>query len=288
LVLVTRQPLRLAIAEAERILAGAGVASPRRDAEELAACVLDVERTRLALVPMVDPPVIEELRKLVYRRAERIPLQHLTGLAALGPATVAVGPGVFVPRPETELLLEWVLARLAGRENPVVADLCAGSGALALALAAARPDAVGYAVERDRDALSWARRNVDAAGRRITLVAGDVAEPGLLAECDGRLDAVTCNPPYVPAGTRVAPEVARHDPEQAVFAGPDGLDVIRPVVGLAARLLRPGGVVAVEHDETQGESVPALLRARRVLTEVTDHRDLAGRPRFATAVAALR
>ncbi len=285
---MTRQPLRLAIAEAERILAGAGVASPRRDAEELAACVLDVERTRLALVPLVDPPVIEELRKLVYRRAERIPLQHLTGLAALGPATVAVGPGVFVPRPETELLLEWVLARLAGRENPVVADLCAGSGALALALAAARPDAVGYAVERDRDALSWARRNVDAAGRRITLVAGDVAEPGLLAECDGRLDAVTCNPPYVPAGTRVAPEVARHDPEQAVFAGPDGLDVIRPVVGLAARLLRPGGVVAVEHDETQGESVPALLRARRVLTEVTDHRDLAGRPRFATAVAALR
>jgi release factor glutamine methyltransferase len=278
-----RQPLRLAIREAAGILAGAGVASPRRDAEELAAHVLGVERTRLPLVPLVDPGVIEALRALVSRRAERVPLQHLTGLAALGPATVSVGPGVFVPRPETELVLEWALARLAGRAGPVLVDLCTGSGALALAVAAARPDAAVYAVERDRAALSWARRNVDAAGAAVTLVAGDVADGALLTELDAAVDVVTCNPPYVPAGSSVPPEVACHDPARAVFAGPDGLEVIRPAVALAARLLRPGGALAIEHDESQGGSVRALLRARGVLTEVTDHRDLAGKPRFATA-----
>jgi release factor glutamine methyltransferase len=285
---VNRQPLRLAIREAERILAAAGVASPRHDAEALAAYVLGVERTRLPLVPLVDPPVIEELRKLVCRRAARVPLQHLTGVAALGPATVSVGPGVFVPRPETERLLEWALARLADREEPLVVDLCTGSGALALALAAERPDARVYALEADPAALSWARRNLNEHSARVTLLAGDVADGRVLAEADGLVDVVVCNPPYVPVGTQVAPEVAGHDPEQAVFAGPDGLDVIRPVVGLAARLLRPGGAVAIEHDESQGNSVPALLRARQVLTEVAEHRDLAGRPRFATAVRAAR
>ncbi len=192
-----------------------------------------------------------------------------------------VGPGVFVPRPETELLLSWGLEFLADRPAPVVVDLCTGTGALALAVATTRPDATVHAVEVDSTALAWARKNVGET--RIHLHAGDVTTPGLLSELDATVDLVLCNPPYVPVGTEVPPEVGEHDPFRAVFAGTDGLAVIRHVVNLAARLLRPGGAVGIEHDDTQGESVPALLATRKVLTNVEDHDDLAGRPRFATA-----
>jgi release factor glutamine methyltransferase len=279
--------LRLAILEAERILAGAGVDSPRTDAELLASHVLGVERGRLPLVPLVDPQVIDAIGQLVARRARREPLQHLTGMAFMGAVEVSVGPGVFVPRPETELLLAYGLAYLERVPNPVVVDLCTGSGVLALALANARPDAVVHAVELDPVALSWARRNADllaqAGDTPIRLHSGDVRDPQLLSDLDSTVDLVLCNPPYVPSGTDVPPEVADHDPAAAVFGGPDGLDVIRHVVDCAARLLKPGGAVAIEHDDTHGESVPALLATRRVLSDVECHADLAGRPRFATA-----
>ncbi|MCP2260288.1 release factor glutamine methyltransferase [Streptoalloteichus tenebrarius] len=284
---MSRQPLRVAVLEAERALAAAGVASPRVDAELLAAHVLGVERTRLPLVPLVDTEVVEALRRLVEQRARRVPLQHLLGTAVLGRVTLAVGPGVFTPRPETELLLEWGLRALDGVTAPVVVDLCTGSGALALAFAHERPDAVVHAVERDPAALAWARRNADDQAARgdtpIRLHAGDVADPELLADLDGGVDLVVCNPPYVPEGTPVPPEVAEHDPHHAVFAPDEGLEVIRHVVDRAVRLLRRGGAVAIEHDDTHGESAPALLAARRALTDVVDHPDLAGRPRFVTA-----
>lgn len=284
---MTRQPLRLAILEAERILTAAGVASPRVDAELLAAHVLGVERTRLPMVPLVDPPVVDAIGRLVAERARRVPLQHLTGWVAIGGITLVVGPGVFVPRPETELLLTWALTAVADLPGPTVVDLCTGSGAIALAMANARPDAVVHGVDVDLAALAWARRNAEyraAAGDTpVHLYAGDVADPTLLVELDGMVDLVVCNPPYVPAGTDVPPEVGRYDPGLAVFSGSDGLDTIRHVVTCAARLLRPGGALAIEHDDTQGESVPALLSARRVLTGVEDHPDLAGRPRYATA-----
>lgn len=287
----SRQPLRLAVREAERILAGAGVASPRVDAEELAAHVLGVPRSRLPLVPLVDRPAIESLRKLVAERARRVPLQHLTGRATMGGVGVAVGPGVFVPRPETELLLDWGLTLLRGVAAPLVIDLCTGSGALALGVAHARPDAEVHAVEADPVALSWARRNADAradAGdTAVRLHCGNVGDSTLLTLLDGTAHLVLCNPPYVPSGAEVAPEVARHDPPVAVFAGPDGLTVIRDVVRIATRLLGAGGGLAIEHDDSHGESVPALLAARRVLTAVTGHADLAGRPRFATALRAM-
>jgi release factor glutamine methyltransferase len=205
----------------------------------------------------------------------------------MGSVTVGVGPGVFVPRPETELLLEWGLARLTGVTDPVVVDLCTGSGALALAVAAARPDAVVHAVESDSVALAWARQNAElraqAGDPPIRLYAGDVTDPQLFGDLDGAVHLVLCNPPYVPDGTPVPPEVADHDPAAAVFAGPDGLAVIRHVVGLAARLLVPGGSVAIEHDDTNGDAVVELCASRRVLTDVTGHIDLAGRPRFVTA-----
>lgn len=287
---MSRQPLRLAILEATRILEEAGVSSPRNDAELLAAHVLDVDRGRLPLVPLVDPPVIDALRQLVARRAKREPLQHITGYAPIGAISVEVGPGVFVPRPETELLLEWGLALLKGRRAPIVIDLCTGSGALALAVANACPDAQVFAVDNDASALAWARRNSDTrvaeGDTPIKLYSGDVADPRLFAELDGLVDLVLCNPPYVPVGTSVPPEVADHDPAQAVFAEDGGLAVIRSVVSLAARLLVSGGGVAIEHDDTHGHSVPALLAERRVLTAVEDHPDFAGRPRFASALRA--
>ncbi|MEU4441745.1 peptide chain release factor N(5)-glutamine methyltransferase [Actinosynnema sp. NPDC050801] len=294
---MTRHPLRLAIIEAERMLAAAGVDSPRVDAELLAAHVLGVERSRLPLIPLVDPSVVDALHKVVRQRTTRLPLQHITGRAHLGGVDLEVGPGVFIPRPETELMVEWGLSTLSGVDSsvaaPVVVDLCTGSGALALAVAHRVPSAVVHAVERDPGALAWARRNAEArigeGDTPIRLHAGDVtaadllSEPSGLSELEGRVDLVLCNPPYVPDGTEVQPEVADHDPRHAVFGGADGLDVIRHVVGLAARLLKPGGYVGIEHDDTHGDAVPALLAARRVLTDVADHRDLAGRPRFATA-----
>jgi release factor glutamine methyltransferase len=280
---VSRQPLRVAIAEAERALAEAGVESPRVEAEFLASHVVGVPRGRLMLHPLVDPPQVAQLRRLVARRATREPLQHVLGTAVLGPVEVAVGRGVFTPRPETELLLEWGLRQLSGVENPLVVDLCTGSAALALAFAESRPDARVHALDIDPGALSWARRNIAAHGDRVTLHAADVRWPDPLPELEARVDLVVCNPPYVPEGTPVPPEVAEWDPAVAVFGGADGLSLIPAVISLAATLLRYGGGLAIEHDDTHGESVPALLRRRKVLTDVQEHRDLSGRPRFATA-----
>jgi release factor glutamine methyltransferase len=280
---VTRQPLRLAIAEAERMLAACGVASPRFDAETLAAHVVGVERSKLMMHPLVDPSAIDRLHRLAVRRASREPLQHLLGTAVLGPVEVAVGPGVFTPRPETELLLEWGLAAIADVASPLVVDLCTGSGALALAVAASRPDAVVHAVEADPGALTWAQRNIADHGGDVTLHSADVRRPDLLIELESHVDLVLCNPPYVPDRTPVPPEVEDWDPPGAVFGGPDGLEIIRAVIAVSAGLLRHGGSLAIEHDDTHGDAVPALLHRRRVLTDVEEHLDLNGRPRFATA-----
>ncbi|WP_067702183.1 peptide chain release factor N(5)-glutamine methyltransferase [Nocardia jejuensis] len=287
---MSRAPLRPAIRDAAETLRAAGVHSPQTDAELLAAHVLGIDRGRLALVPMVTPDQLEEFRKLVARRAERIPLQHLTGTAAMGEIDLAVGPGVFVPRPETELLFAWALARLeaAGHEHqPVVVDLCTGSGALALAIAHARPDAQVHAVELDPEAMAWARRNAlqlsDEGDTPIDLHAGDVTDPAILEHLDGRVDLVVSNPPYIPEDARLDPEVADHDPHRALFGGPDGLDVIRPMIATIARLLRPGGVVAVEHDDSNGSAVAALFTAHGGFDEILEHPDLAGKPRFVVA-----
>ena len=284
---MSRLPLRVAIAEAERTLAASGVASPRVDAELLAAHVLDTSRSKLPMIPLVDGCVVEELQALVKRRATREPLQHILGTAVLGPVEVAVGPGVFTPRPETELLLEWGLDAIRAVRRPVVLDLCTGTGALALAFAVSRPDAQVHALEAKPSALAWTRRNLDAharsGGRPVTLHVADVRWPDLLVELEAKVDLVVCNPPYVPDGTQLPPEVQQWDPPGAVFGGPDGTAIIQSVVRGATGWLRHGGSLAIEHDDTHGETVPALLRRRRTLDEVTEHHDLSGRPRFVTA-----
>ncbi|MEU1997812.1 peptide chain release factor N(5)-glutamine methyltransferase [Nocardia gamkensis] len=286
----TRVALRPVLNDAIETLRTAGVHSPRADAEHLAAHVLGVERTRLALSPLVAPDELDAFRELVARRAERIPLQHLIGTAVMGALDLAVGPGVFVPRPETELLYAWALAQLEALPHdhpPIVVDLCTGSGALALAVAHARPDAEVHAVELDPAALVWARRNADdriAAGDTpITLYADDATDPELLTDLNGRVDIVLSNPPYIPEGAHLDPEVAEHDPSVALFGGPDGLSVIRGMIPNIARLLRSGGATAIEHDDTNGSGVAALLTSTGVFTDVVEHPDLAGKPRFVAA-----
>jgi release factor glutamine methyltransferase len=277
-----------AITRATVRLAAVGVASARADAELLAAYVLGVPRGRLAVSNGFADDQLKAFEELIARRAAREPLQHLTGTAPFRHLEVAVGPGVFVPRPETELLAGWGIevARAAGA-IPVVLDLCSGTGAIALAVAQEVPGAVVYAVERSPEALHWLRRNVaerSAAGDSpVTVVAADVTRADLLAELTGVVDVVLCNPPYVPDGTEVPPEVLNHDPADAVFGGPDGLGVARPVVARAAALLRPGGVLGIEHDETQASAVPGLLVRDGRFEAIERHTDLAGRPRYTTA-----
>lgn len=272
--------LRQAVAAAAARLAAAGIASPRIDAELLAAHVLGVDRSRLMFLEDPDERFEQAYDEIVAARSRRVPLQHLVGTAPFGPLTLTVGPGVFIPRPETEALLEWACARQLP-DNPLIVDLCTGSGALALGLATRWPDARVLAVENSPTALEFARRN--AAGTRVEILDADVTAPGLLPELDATVDLLVSNPPYIPEAAELEPEVAQHDPAVALFGGPDGMSVIRPIVALAARWLRDGASCAVEHDDTtSGLSVDTFERDGH-FTEVTARRDLAGRPRFVTA-----
>jgi release factor glutamine methyltransferase len=280
--------LRTAVRTAADRLAEAGVASPEHDARALAVHVLGLSRpSDLLMVDALAPEQADAYDDLVARRASRVPLQHLTGTVGFRYITLEVGPGVFVPRPETESVVQWAVDALRGTASPLVADLCTGSGTIAFALANEVPGATVHAVERDAGALAWTRRNaaarVAAGDPEVHLHLGSVE--GCLPELDGRLDLVASNPPYVAEGERHIPdpEVVDHDPEIALFAGEDGLDVVRLVEQAARRLLKPGGRLVVEHSDRQGASAPALLEAAGGWTDVEDHRDLAGRDRFVTA-----
>ena len=277
--------LREAILAATATLARAGIDSARTDAELLAAHLVGTDRGRLALLDAPGPEFFDRFDQAIATRAQRTPLQHITGTAPFGPVQLHVGPGVFTPRPETEVMLEWALAQpLPG--DAVILDLCTGSGALAIALASQRHGARVIAVDDDATALGYARRN--AAGTTVRLVHGDVTDAGLLAELIGSVDLVVANPPYIPIGTALEPEVARHDPAHALFAGADGMSVIEPLVGRAADWLKPGGLLAVEHDDTTSEATARIMIRAGVFGDITAHRDLTGRPRFVTARALQR
>ena len=273
-------PLREAIVAATATLAQAGIGSARIDAELLAAHLAGTDRGRLALLDTPDPGFFDRFAEAVAARARRTPLQHITGTAPFGPVHVAVGPGVFTPRPETEALLEWALAQPLPRDA-VILDVCTGSGALAIALASQRPEARVVAVDDDVDALAYAERNTDHT--TVRLVRGDVTDDGLLPELNGRVDLVVANPPYIPAGSALEPEVAQYDPAHALFGGADGMAVIAPLVVRAARWLKPGGLLAVEHDDTTSEATARIIIEVGVFVDVTAHCDLTGRPRFVTA-----
>jgi len=246
-----------------------------------------VPRARLLILDDVPEEVAGRLGDLVDQRADRVPLQHLTGTAPFRFLELSVGPGVFVPRPETEQIVSWVLERLAGTHAPTVVDLGTGSGAIALSVAHEHPGTQVTAVERDPGALAWTRHNADARAAAgdtpVQVLAGDMTDPGLLRELDGAVDVVVSNPPYVPDDARLPREVADHDPPMALWGGPDGLDVVRGLLHTAARLLRPGGWLGIEHADVQGGSLPAVVRSHGRWTDVADHPDLAGRPRYTTA-----
>ena len=273
-----RRPL---VADAVRRLADAGVGSPEADAEILLAHVLEIDRSRLVLVDEVADGDRTTYDALVGRRAAREPLQHLTGRAYFRHVELAVGPGVFVPRPETELLAGWAVERAGDLDAPVVVDLGTGSGAIAKAVADEVPHARVHAVEVDEAAHGWATTNL--AGMGVDLRLGDLGTA--FDELAGTVDVVVSNPPYIPldAWESVALEVRDHDPAPALWSGADGLDAMRVVEARAALLLGPGGVVGVEHADAQGESAPAVFAATGRWADVRDHRDLAGRPRFVTA-----
>jgi release factor glutamine methyltransferase len=273
------------ISAAAARLAEAGVESPQVDAEWLAAHVLGTTRTGLILAEDFDSDQLKRFDDLVEDRANRIPLQHLTGLAGFRYLELAVGPGVFIPRPETEMLAQWAIDRISPLDAPVVVELCAGSAAISLSIVDECPAAVVHAVEMSPLAVAWAQRNIDKYGQgRVHLVTGDATDPAVLSDVDGQADILVCNPPYVPDDSAPPPEVADHDPAMALWGGgADGLDTVRNLVPRMYALLKPGGWVGIEHADVQGDSVPAILAAAGGWTDITDHCDLATRPRYTTA-----
>ena len=314
------------IALAAARLAEAGVESPRAEAELIAAHVHGVRRTELHTVP--DASFDARFWEGIGRRAAREPLQHITGRAYFRYLELEVGPGVFVPRPETEVMTGWAIDRLREMDvaEPVVVDLGTGSGAIALAIAQEVPRARAHAVEADPIARGWTEKNVARVASaapytrgRVTLHSADFtgadftgadftgadltrsdltrsdltgarfARPGVTApdapsELAGKADLVISNPPYIPLGATVPPEVGEYDPPAALWSGADGLDAIRAVERAARRLLRPGGMVAVEHGAPQGAAVYWVFCEEAGWRDTRNHKDLARRDRFVTAM----
>ena len=278
--------VRRLVEGATALLAEAGVASPRVDATALAAHALGVERVVLALLPEAPPEGFQaRYAALVERRRQREPLQHIVGTTGFRHLTLRVAPGVFVPRPETETVAQHAIdeaARVAATGVvPLVVDLCCGSGAVALSVADEVPGAHVVAVDLSADAVALTRRNSEETGLALRVEPGDVRDPGLLADLAGTVDVVVANPPYIPPDqVPVDPEVRDHDPDLALYGGgADGLEVPRAVIAAAARLLRPGGLLVMEHAEVQAAAVRVMACADGALVDAATITDLAGRPR---------
>jgi release factor glutamine methyltransferase len=269
-----------------------GVASADQEARQLLAHAAGVELARLPLLDVVEDAHAAHFQTLINKRARRVPLQHLTGRAHFRYLELEVGPGVFVPRPETEVMTGWAIeqlrpmvyavARGESRHLPVVVELGTGSGAVAKSIATELTGTRVHAVELSEEAAAYAARNL--ADTTVELHVRDMI--GALPELDRTVDLVIANPPYIPleAFESVVPEARDHDPLLALFAGDDGLDVIKVVVAEAARLLRPAGLLCIEHADVQGESAQQVLIQHGAFAAVRDHRDLTGRSRFVTAV----
>lgn len=280
---------------ATSVLSAAGVPSPRRDALLLLAHCLGVDAGEAERAVLLRRGLgeAEQARfdALTTERRSRVPLQHLTGRAPFRHLELEVGPGVFVPRPETEAVAGAVVDHLTAAaaqgwsRRPLVVDLCTGSGAIALAVATEVPCANVVAVEISPEAFAWASRNAERNARRVELRQGDATDPATCADLHGLVDVVVSNPPYIPPeAVPVDPEVRDHDPGIALYGrGRDGLDVPRGVIGVAAGLLRSGGLFVMEHAEVQGEALIRGLLDDGRWGQVHDRLDHAGRPRFVVA-----
>ncbi|CAN2181064.1 HemK Methylase of polypeptide chain release factors [Candidatus Nanopelagicaceae bacterium] len=261
---------------------------PEVDAEHLLAHVLGISRMELhnpltvenAISAIGDITVIEEtFWKLLDRRSAHEPLQYLTGTAYFRYLELQVGPGVLVPRPESELLVEAVLKNIESRTGAVsVVDLGAGSGALTLAIATEAPNTHVIAVEKDPAAVEWLRKNVSRIDETVRILESDVA-----TALDGvKCDVVIANPPYIPNNQELPIDVAEHEPSVALFGGPDGMDIPRQFIEAAARLLKSGGFFAIEHHESHPAAIADEMSAE--FEDIKSHNDLAGRPRFTTGI----
>lgn len=270
-------------------LAAAGVPDPQVDAELLLAHVLDASRGGVQAAAIrgdrMPEPAAAALAPLVDRRCAREPLQHLTGLAPFRSMELAVGPGVFVPRPETEMVAQLAIdaLRSAASDAPLAVDLGTGSGAIALAMATEVPHARVFAAENSVDAFVWTRQNVARIGaENVTLAFIDLAEA--FPELDGTVSVVASNPPYVPDDAIPRdPEVRLFDPPAALYGGPDGLDAVRHLSRVGLRLAHPGGTIVIEHGEWQGAAIREILTADGWRAAAT-HPDLTSRDRATTAV----
>ena len=279
--------LAAVLADATARLARAGVTSPGVDAEFLLAHVVGMSRGEMLAKVHQGFELTEEqtvdLEALVARREAREPLQHLLGSAPFMSFQVQVGPGVFVPRPETESLAERAIQTAStmavGDGGLRIVDLCSGSGVLAIALARAIPHATVEAVEVSDDALPYLAQNVADLAPEVLITHGSL-ESFAAGVAPSSLDLIVSNPPYVPdAETPNEPEVQNHDPRLALYGGEDGLDVIRIIAEAASRALRPGGVVMLEHSNLQGAAVREVLEGHGFRT-VSTEQDLVGRDRF--------
>jgi len=279
--------IKLALESAVAKFEQAGIESASADAEILLGHLLNLSRGELQSKIITDEEFseVEEFEALVSKRAERFPLQHLTGVAHFRRLTLKVGPGVFVPRPETEVVTQIAVDALkaSGSPEPIAVDLATGSGAIALSLAVEVPNAKVFAVELSEDALKYTKQNFAELAPDAVLVQGDLADA--FPELNGTVDVLVSNPPYIPDEMiPIYPEVHLHDPSLALYGGADGLDVVRKVDEAARRLLRPGGSLIIEHADMQGEAVRELLLASG-WRQVRTHRDLVGRDRATTALA---
>lgn len=290
-----------ALRDAAERLRAAGVPSPEWDARILAAHLIHTGHMDIPLADAPIPGFDLAFGALIERRAAREPLQHILGVAWFGPLELEVGPGVFIPRPETEVLADWAVQRLCGMERanaggiggtaetagnaggPRVVDLCAGSGVLAAYIAHACPAARVTAVELSDAALAYTRRNCAPLG--VEVVRGDATAAGLLPALHGHVDLLVTNPPYVPESGDLDPEVYA-DPHMAVFGGADGMAVIEQMIPTIAALCRPGAPVGIEHDDETSDLVQAALIADGRFRDVAVLRDLTGTARFVTAVRA--
>jgi len=282
--------LRTAVASATARLADAGVPSPRVDAIALAEHALGVPQLILAVPPALPADFEARLDELVRRREAREPLQHIVGFAAFRRLSIRVGPGVFLPRPETEIVTQPAVdeARrlVADGREPLIVDLCSGSGVIGLSVVFEVPGSRVVGIDSDPTAVAVSQAAAVAAGSgAVRMEVGDVRDPGLLADVAGAVDVVISNPPYIPDdAVPLDPEVADHDPHGALFGGgADGLDLPRHVVAAAVRLLGPGGLFVMEHADVQGAAVRELLDRTGAFGPASTHQDLTGRDRFVTA-----
>ncbi|MDT0115640.1 peptide chain release factor N(5)-glutamine methyltransferase [Microbacterium sp. PRF11] len=270
-------------------LSAAGIPDPQVDAELLVAHVLDTSRGGVQAAAIrgdgFPDALASSFAALVDRRCAREPLQHLTGLAPFRSMELAVGPGVFVPRPETEMVAQLAIdaLRAVASEAPIAVDLGTGSGAIALAMATEVPNARVFAAENSVDAFVWTKQNVARLGaENVTLAFIDLAEA--FPELDGTVSVVASNPPYVPDDAIPRdPEVRLFDPPAALYGGPDGLDAVRQLSRVGLRLAHPGGAIVIEHGEWQGEAIRDILTADGWRSAAT-HPDLTTRDRATTAV----